>query len=191
MWTFRAADNVKRVSNYRATIPHCHCHLSALPGLRFTATVLIAFEICSFHSQLAISIVSSVLLLWILYCHQFFPYLAWKSVDCLAHRLTHTLSQACRKHFKNGLESTNIKFNPHHCPLPIDWNQREQYSCQHWCYLKCHVLLFVSYQICKRLLLEKQWLFLCVYCKVWCLIYSQHLFLIYGPIWWRRERTNQ
>lgn len=75
MWTFRVADNVKWASNYRATIPHCHGHLSALPGLRFTATVLIAFEICGFQSQLAISIVSFVLLLWILYCLiKLFPY---------------------------------------------------------------------------------------------------------------------
>lgn len=192
MWTFRVADNVKRASNYRATIPCCHCHLSALPGLRFTATVLIAFEICSFQSQLAISTVSFVFQLWILYCLiKLFPYLAGKSMDCLVHRLSHTLSQACRKHFKAGLENTNIKSNPHHCPLPIAWNKREQPSCQRWCFSKCHVLKFVSYQICKRLLLEKQWLFPCVYCKVWCLICSQHLFLIYGPSRWRRERTNQ
>lgn len=185
MWTFRVADNAKWASNYRATIPHCHCHLS---GLRFTATVLIAFEICSFQSQLAISIVSSVLLLWILYCLiKLFPYLAGKSIDYLAHSLSHTLSRACRKHFKTGLETTN----PHHCLLPIAWKQREQ-KCQHWCYSKHHVLKFISYQICKRLLLEKQWLFPGVYCKVGCLICSLHLFLIYEPIPWRRKRrTNQ
>lgn len=192
MWTFRVADNVKQASNYRATRPDCHCHLSALPGLRFTATVLIAFEICSFQSQLAISIVSFVLLLWILYCLiKLFPYLAGKGMDYLAQRLSHTLSQVCRKHFKTGLETTNIKSNPQHCPLSTVWNQREQHSCQHWCCLKQCVLKFVSYQICKRLLLEKQWLFLSIYPKVWCLICTLHLFLRYGLIWWRRERTNQ
>lgn len=160
-----------------------HCPASALPRSRFTATVLIAFEICSFQNELAISIASLVLLLWILYCLiKIFTYLAGKHIDCLAHRLSHTLSQICREHFKTGLETTKIKSNPHHYSLSTAWNQREQQQCQHFYSINTiqSAMFWSLYnsKYAQGCALEKQLLFSHVYCKVWCLICCLHLFYI-------------
>lgn len=136
VWTFRDADRVKPAVTIEPQYPTVIGMHLALPWSRFTATVLIAFEICSFQGQLAISIVSLVLLLWILYCliQSIFPYLAGKlgRIWYLAHRQRYTLSQICRKLLKTGLENSKIKSNPHHCSFSIARNEREQHQCQHW-----------------------------------------------------------